>query len=605
MPKEYKVHVATADGIIVQLGDGFGRLSKETLGNDVMAERLLKHLATREVVRAAPRRTRDSQGYLNMGIALEEIWSGVLAYPPQISSALRSLYRSHQIISMGSVIAGRAVKSTSKGTIYSLTSGITAVAPLEPSPNGGSANVRVLSYDAATGGVTVTGNQDVVSRGPSGAEEEKALLRHFKVGTAVQGKVVLAKDSQGLAVVEVVLPPLDGVSHALSALGYVLSSGKQRFTLHSEVEVTVAFVPPTADIADCAPFVIFSDRQSFAAIPHVRTAVPATRMSGPLPWRDRTDGDDEADRAAHEEGDRPLRKRRIEEAIDAFERDETSVPKSPEEFQKLLLGSPNSSYLWTQYMAFHVGLQQYEEARLVAEKALRTIGVRESKELLNVWVAYMNLENAQGTAESLTSVFRRALQHNDDSLIVHEKLADIFKGAKKYQQLHQLCRVMTSKFREHPKVWERMGLLLIEMDKRDQLKRLIKEMGEALKKHDACIVVEHLAIHEYRNGSVPNGRALFEGLVSRLPKQSDLWSVFLDQELGLLARKDKEANSTLTRDIFERVTAVPFSAKVMQQLLTRFLSFEQAFGSPQGVEKVKAKARSYVESKIASTGAAE
>lgn len=42
------------------------------------------------------------------------------------------------------------------------------------------------------------------------------------------------------------------------------------------------------------------------------------------------------------------------------------TPSSPDEFQRLLLANPNNSYVWTQYMAFHVNLQQYEQARQVA-----------------------------------------------------------------------------------------------------------------------------------------------------------------------------------------------------------------------------------------------
>ncbi len=40
------------------------------------------------------------------------------------------------------------------------------------------------------------------------------------------------------------------------------------------------------------------------------------------------------------------------------------------------MGSPNSSYVWIQFMAHLVSLGQLDAARAVAERALGTIGFR-------------------------------------------------------------------------------------------------------------------------------------------------------------------------------------------------------------------------------------
>lgn len=629
MAQSFKVHHATPEAIIVQLHEGgFGRITAASLGGDLLAERLLKHMAVRPSVVAVPRRLRDDQGYLVLGCSLEESWSGVLSYPANIRSALCELYRKHQVVPLGGVQHARVVRSTAKGTIYSLSNGITAVAPQEKNVEGiQTKDVRVVSYDTTSGAVTVHGN---TSTAPAQLPDIVQACQSLLPGQRVRARVVAVGATSGTSAEpsSAASPSSSATSSSSSLLALTisidqapsvpavdvlafLSASKAMAVprLGAVVDVTIEFSPSSKELAELVPFLVVSDRAPFDAVPAIRTAQPATRTSGKFPWRDDSVANDSTTskkkRRDGDEDDKPLRKRRLEEAIDAFERqrEEDVVPKSPDEFQKLLLATPNSSYLWAQYMAFHLGLEQFEEARNVAEKALRTIGVRSTKELMNIWVAYLNLENAHGTAESLTAIFRRALRHTDNELIVHEKLADIFKASKKNQQLLALCRVMTTKFRNEPRVWERLGITLIETDKREQLKRVIKEMGDALKKQQQCLVVEHLAIHEYRHGHVANGRALFEGLVGKLPKQSDLWSVFLDQEVGLLTKKATEGNSTFVRDVFERVTSVGFSAKVMQQLLTRYLGFEQTHGTPSGVEKVKAKARAYVEGKIAATGA--
>lgn len=46
-----------------------------------------------------------------------------------------------------------------------------------------------------------------------------------------------------------------------------------------------------------------------------------------------------------------------------------------------------------------------EEARTVADRALKVINFRNETEKLNVWTAYMNLEHNFGTEKELISVF--------------------------------------------------------------------------------------------------------------------------------------------------------------------------------------------------------
>lgn len=54
-------------------------------------------------------------------------------------------------------------------------------------------------------------------------------------------------------------------------------------------------------------------------------------------------------------------------------------PQDAATFERLLLASPNSSLLWLQYMAHHLQATQIEQARAVAERALKTISFRSGK----------------------------------------------------------------------------------------------------------------------------------------------------------------------------------------------------------------------------------
>ncbi len=51
-------------------------------------------------------------------------------------------------------------------------------------------------------------------------------------------------------------------------------------------------------------------------------------------------------------------------------------PESAEDFERLVMGEPNSSMLWIQYMAFLISLGEIEKARGVAERGLATINYR-------------------------------------------------------------------------------------------------------------------------------------------------------------------------------------------------------------------------------------
>jgi hypothetical protein len=53
-----------------------------------------------------------------------------------------------------------------------------------------------------------------------------------------------------------------------------------------------------------------------------------------------------------------------------------AAPQSTEDFERLVLGSPDASQLWIRYMAFLLGMAEVAKARDVAERALKTIDYR-------------------------------------------------------------------------------------------------------------------------------------------------------------------------------------------------------------------------------------
>jgi len=111
-------------------------------------------------------------------------------------------------------------------------------------------------------------------------------------------------------------------------------------------------------------------------------------------------------------------------------RDKDGVqPKSVNDFERMLVADKDQSYLWIQYMAFMLEKLDAEAARKVAERAVKSVSMTAEADKLNIWIAYMNLENSFGKKEQLQDVVRRALEVNDRKK-VYLQLITIYRASK-------------------------------------------------------------------------------------------------------------------------------------------------------------------------------
>lgn len=168
--------------------------------------------------------------------------------------------------------------------------------------------------------------------------------------------------------------------------------------------------------------------------------VPSLKLQGGFQWSTtdvRPENDDKSDESddsdVGESADKKKKKRKRKEIeLDVTADLQTKTPESNADFERNLLGSPNSSFLWIQYMSFQLQLSEIEKAREIAKRALATINFREEREKLNVWIALLNLENIYGTDESLEAAFKDAARHCD-SKTVHLRLAAILEESEKLE----------------------------------------------------------------------------------------------------------------------------------------------------------------------------
>ncbi|GMJ14782.1 Ribosomal RNA Processing 5 [Hibiscus trionum] len=271
---------------------------------------------------------------------------------------------------------------------------------------------------------------------------------------------------------------------------------------------------------------------------------------------------------------------------------EKDVPRTADEFEKLVRSSPNSSFVWIKYMAFMLNSADIEKARAIAERALRTINIREETEKLNIWVAYFNLENQYGNPpeEAVQKVFQRALQYCDPKK-VHFALLGMYERTEQHKLADELLDKMSKKFKHSCKVWLRRVQMLLTRQQ-DEVQSVVNRALLCLPRHKHIKFISQAAILEFKSGVPDRGRSMFEGILREYPKRTDLWSIYLDQEIRL-------GDEDVIRALFERAISLSLPPKKMKFLFKKYHDYEKSRGDEERRKYVSQKAIEYVQSELA------
>ncbi|KAF7320265.1 hypothetical protein MKEN_00811100 [Mycena kentingensis (nom. inval.)] len=308
--------------------------------------------------------------------------------------------------------------------------------------------------------------------------------------------------------------------------------------------------------------------------PKASTALALTggfRWSNPQPGEsdgDVASDDSDSDASDHEEdsGRKPKKRRKKAIELDLTAEMHTKTPESNADFERLLLGSPNSSYLWVQYMSFQLQLSEVDKARAIARRGLQTINFREEQEKLNIWIALLNLENARFISGS-----PRFLDQSE-------------KQSKSEEQYLKTCK----KFGQSSKVWTLFGEFYLRQGKLEDARKLLPRCLQSLDKRKHLKTISKFAQLEYKLADPERGKTLFEGIVDSHPKRLDLWSVYMDMEAG-------QGQIQTSRNLFDRVLAQKLTSHKAKAFFKKWLELEKRIGDEEGVENVKAKAVEWTE----------
>ncbi|KAG8983815.1 rRNA biogenesis protein rrp5, partial [Tulasnella sp. 427] len=266
-----------------------------------------------------------------------------------------------------------------------------------------------------------------------------------------------------------------------------------------------------------------------------------------------SDSDPSSDEAGPSVVKKPKKKGRsaIQEDLTATMHSKT--PESSAEFERLIKATPDSSFLWMQYMAFQLQLSEIDKARDIGRRALETINFREEQEKMNVWVALLNLEIAYGTPESVQSVFAEAARANDGKAI-HLRMASLLDEAGRHEEAEEMSQRTAKKFGSSSKVWTLFGEYYLRNGKAEDARDLLPRSFKSLEKRKHVKTVTKFAQMEYKLGDPERGRTIFEGIVSTHAKRFDLWLVYIDHEAS-------QGNIDSIRIILERLLRQNLSSK--------------------------------------------
>ncbi|KAF2873845.1 hypothetical protein BDV95DRAFT_489219 [Massariosphaeria phaeospora] len=269
-------------------------------------------------------------------------------------------------------------------------------------------------------------------------------------------------------------------------------------------------------------------------------------------------------------------------------------PQSIVDYERLLLGQPNSAELWVRYMVFQRDLNEIEKARQIARRALATINPREEKEKLDVWTALLHLENEFGSNELVEDTFKEACQYND-SREIHERMIKIYVSSGKLDKADNLYQSMikNKSFTPTPSLWLSYATFLMgtlqppsAARARNLLARATQSVPDSQHRH----LTEKFAALEFKspNGDSERGRTIFEGLVSTWPNKGDIWDVYLSLEMA-------HGGQDNVRDLFERMSKLKLKKKRAATVFSKWASWEESVGNNKGVDKVRTLEREWAE----------
>ncbi|EJT49659.1 rRNA processing-related protein [Trichosporon asahii var. asahii CBS 2479] len=321
----------------------------------------------------------------------------------------------------------------------------------------------------------------------------------------------------------------------------------------------------------------------------VSTAGGSTALSlSGFDWNGNAAESDSSDSDSESDEEAAAPKKSSKKKTDLTAAEASGVPQSASDFERALLASPNSSFLWIQYMSFQLQLHEIEKARSIGRQALDRIAFREEGEKLNVWMALVNLELGFGTPESTDKVLKQAAQYNDAREVYMRYVDALVQAGKDTPEvLDEVFKRLLKKYSAFPQSWLKAAEASFRRGDVEGARSLLSRALQSLDKAKHVQMLEQFALLELKYGQAERAKTLFEQLVSRYPKRLDVWNVYVDQltKLGDIAA---------ARNLIQGALGRKLTMKRAKFIFKKWLAVENKIGDRKGQENAKEKAREWV-----------
>jgi rRNA biogenesis protein RRP5 len=211
---------------------------------------------------------------------------------------------------------------------------------------------------------------------------------------------------------------------------------------------------------------------------------------------------------------------------------------------------------------------------------------REQRERFNVWLAYLVLENTYGSdpEQAAAQLLQRALQHNDAKKMYLAAI-DVFERTGRLELLESCLKGLRRKFGTSCKAWIRNHRL--ESTRGGNTIAVLDRAVAALPTRKHVKFLSRVGLTEFREGSPARARAIYENLLQTYPKRTDLWGVYIDQEIRV-------GDAASIRNLFERAIHLNLAWKKMKFFFKRYVEYESEHGTAEQVEYVKQRAMEFI-----------
>ena len=251
--------------------------------------------------------------------------------------------------------------------------------------------------------------------------------------------------------------------------------------------------------------------------------------------------------------------------------------KNAQYYERLILKDHDNSINWIEYASYILDTLNLASARQIFERALKIIDIAKTKEKLNIWVAYLNLENVYGNKNTFEKIFERAKEVCDKK-ILYKHVIQIYFSTKKYEEVDELYKILIKDFFSDLDIWKNYIEFLFEvnnLENHEKIRNIIEpkeglnKSMQVLSKKNQLDIMSFYGQLLYRYNKNEEARNMFDNILKNFPKRKDIWFVYIDKEIKYGKNWDK------VRQIFDKMFEIKFKVNDLKSIMKKFLEFEK------------------------------